>query len=338
MRIWIDIKMPHEPLFFKSFKGFFSKDEFFFTSRDHGEINNLLETYNIDYDCIGNKTQGSFVKRFFGFLQRSLVLAVRVPNFDISLSHMSIWAILASKLRNRKCVVFYDNDQNPLNNYFLRFVDYVFVSKAINNSYLRNCGVKDDSTRQYEGYKEDIYLADYKPDSKFLSNLPFKDFVTVRPENLDALYHKSKINTLVPAILKLFSDNGINTLYLPRTNQEKKFSKGLDNIFVPLKPLNGLDICFYSKVVLTGSGTLAREAALMGIPSVSFYPSKLLSVDKKLISDKRMVHIRKLEEIYKYVDTNYKKSKKLSLSNMDNSKEVQISVFNKLEVILERCR
>ena len=41
-------------------------------------------------------------------------------------------------------------------------------------------------------------------------------------------------------------------------------------IFVPEGPLNGLDVC-YSDAVLTGAGTFAREAAILGTPAISFF-------------------------------------------------------------------
>ena len=66
------------------------------------------------------------------------------------------------------------------------------------------------------------------------------------------------------------------------------------NIFIPVKPMNGLDLCYHAEAVLTGSGTLAREAACLGVPAVSFYPSSLLAVDKSLIDKGWVFHSRQI--------------------------------------------
>jgi len=66
--------------------------------------------------------------------------------------------------------------------------------------------------------------------------------------------------------------------------------------------MNGLDLCYYASAVLTGSGTFAREAACMGNKSVSFFPgNSLLSVDRKLVDEGKILHSRDPHEIVDYV-------------------------------------
>ena len=45
MKIWIDIKNSHEPLFFKSVNSNFPDFQYYFTCRDFAEITDLLENY-----------------------------------------------------------------------------------------------------------------------------------------------------------------------------------------------------------------------------------------------------------------------------------------------------
>ena len=176
MKIWIDIKMPHGPLFFKSFIDYFVNHEFIVTSRNYSEINSLLDKYKISYESIGTKTEGSLFKKRFGFFKRVFDLIVKVPKYDLSLSHMSAWAIYASKIRGKKIIAFYDNDINQDADRFYKHVDYMFVPNAIPESFLISKGLKKSSIHRYEGFKEDIYLANYFPDPDFLTNLPFNNF------------------------------------------------------------------------------------------------------------------------------------------------------------------
>ena len=77
--------------------------------------------------------------------------------------------------------------------------------------------------------------------------------------------------------------------------------KGKD-VFMPESPLNGLDLAYHSFAVLTGSGTMSREAAVMGRPAVSFFPGDaLLSVDESMIGKGWVLHSREPEEIVGYL-------------------------------------
>lgn len=322
--------MPHGPLFFKTFIDYFVDYDFIVSSRDYSEINSLLDKYNIPYKSIGNKPSGNLIKRRFGFFKRVIDLIFKIPNYDISLSHMSAWAIYAAKFRNKKIISFYDNDINHDADRFYKHVDYMFVPKAIPESFLISKGLKKSSIYRYEGFKEDIYLADFNPDPNFLTNLPFTDFVTVRPENFSTNYVDSKKKSLVPELLAAFNDMKTNVLFLPRNSFEASYSKNFTNVHIPPKALNGLDICYHSRAVLTGAGTMGREAARMGIPAVSFFPGDLLSVDKSMISKKLLFHSRNTKEIINYL------SHSSNSFNVTESKKVKKNIFKSLEKIFKK--
>ena len=98
-------------------------------------------------------------------------------------------------------------------------------------------------------------------------------------------------------------------------------------------PLNGLDFVIMQMLVLTGSGTLAREAACMGTTSVSFFPSsKLLSVDQCFVDEGRVLHSRDVDEI---VDYTLKGKKEKNNLNFSSSKKVKNQVISKMIQILD---
>ena len=83
---------------------------------------------------------------------------------------------------------------------------------------------------------------------------------------------------------------------------------GYSNIWYPAHPLSGLDVCYYTKAMLTGAGTFAREAALLGVPAVSFFPSEVfLTVDEVMQEMGIEFKSRNAEEIRNYVKTAEKK-------------------------------
>ncbi|MBI21951.1 MAG: hypothetical protein CL780_06870 [Chloroflexi bacterium] len=334
MKIWIDIKMPHEPLFFSSIIENYDNFTYQITSRDFAEIKSLLEKYNLPFDIIGNRPTGLSAKRKLLFLHRVLRLFVHVKNYDISMSHSSPWAVYTSLLRRKKSIVFYDNETNPINRNVFRFTSFLFTPEAIPKNVLEDLSGRKTKIIQFNGYKEDIYIADYKPDKAFLSKLPFEDFVTIRPENLDVLYLKySQRKTIVPEIIRKLSENSINILYLPRTDFERSLADGFDNVFMPEEALNGLDICYYSSAVLSGSGTIGREASRLGTPAVSFFPGNLLAVDRKLIKDKALYYSRDPSKIIKFINQSGARDR-----NTNQSKKVKEEVMHKLDAILETIK
>ena len=49
-----------------------------------------------------------------------------------------------------------------------------------------------------------IFILDYKVDKHFLEQLPFKDFITIRPENLKAAYVPKDAVTIIPQLFEVF--------------------------------------------------------------------------------------------------------------------------------------
>lgn len=183
---------------------------------------------------------------------------------------------------------------------------------------------------QYHGFKEQVYLADYEPDPDFKNIVPLDDYLLIRPENLKASYVPKNASTLVPELLNRFKEEKI--LYLPRYQEERVYCDKYDNVFMPDNALNGLDACFYSKAVLTGAGTFAREAAMLGVPAVSFFPrDNLLSVDRFLVEHGMMLHTRNIDDIASYIREHVRTDGMVS-----DSKRVQQEVLGFLDEILTR--
>jgi predicted glycosyltransferase len=328
MILWIDImNTSHAHVFNSLISKIGDKNEIIITARNFSETTKLLDGYNRNYIEYG-RHGGSFIKKRVYAICMVLTLIKKVPNFDINLSMGSHTSPFVAKLRSKKTVAIIDNEyflpQHPLLIYL--FDQLILPSYLMDNISLQ-CLKK---SLFFSGFKEDIYIADFRPDPNFLDGLPFDDFITIRPEALQAAYVSKKAKTIVPQLLSGFLKENVNILYLPRYPEDKAYAKGCENVYIPPEPLNGLDVCFYSKAVLTGSGTFAREAACIGTPAVSFFPEKLLAVDQKMVNDGLMFHSRDSEEIVKYVMNS--KRRKVDLSR---SKKVQREVFDILKGILE---
>lgn len=279
MKIWIDItNTPHVNVLLPIIRHLEKSHELIISARDFSETLPLLHQNGINPIILGDHKGKSRINKALGLIGRTFDLYRRIPAFDISLSMGGNYTATISTLRRKPSIVFSDNDIS------FKAPAYRFGSYFIFPSYFKTdllqakYGVKTSQVFKFNGFKEDIYIADFTPDPDFLKQMPFSDFITIRPENLKASYVPQDSRTIVPELFEIFQKE--NILYLPRYAEERDYAKGYTNIFIPDKPLKGLDVCYYTKAMLTGAGTFAREAALLGTPAVSFFPGKIfLTVD-----------------------------------------------------------
>ena len=333
MRIWIDItNTPHVNVLMPIIRHLEKDHELIFTARDFSETLPLLKKNGITPIVYGNYKGKSRVKKMMGLLGRMWTMLFKLPKFDLALSLGGNYTSAIAFLRGKKSIVFSDNDISfkffsfAMGSYFV--FPYYFKYQKVQKKYR----IKDAQIKTFNGFKEDIYIAEFEPDPIFLDQLPFRDFITIRPENLKASYVPKDSTTIVPKLFEVFKDK--NILFLPRYEEEKKYAEGYANVWYPNGPLSGLDVCYYTQAMLTGAGTFAREAALLGVPAVSFFPSPIfLSVDEAMQELGIEFKSRDPQAIRGYVDTAVRKE-----ASTERSKTVQKEVFAIIDGIIEEVK
>lgn len=300
-KIWLDItNTPHVNVLLPIIKEIKKNNTVIITARNFSETIPLLINNGINPIILGKYKGKSRIFKVLGLLNRLAELYFKIPDFDVSISLGGNYTSTISWLRNKKSIIFSDNDLS-FKGLSFRLADYFIFPSYFNDEKVKlKYKISEKRIFKLDGFKEDIYIADYKPDPSFLDNLPFKEFITIRPENLKASYVPKNSKSLIPELFTSLKNE--NILFLPRYQEEKQYAFGYKNIFIPNEPLNGLDVCYYTKVMLTGAGTFAREAALMGTPAISFFPRKeLLSVDRVLVDQKLMIHTRDINLILNHI-------------------------------------
>ena len=337
MNIWVDIINPSHALFFNSLLGDFNSENIFITIRDRAETYGLVKSSGMGGIVVGRDYRGAF-KKSFNTIWRTFRLFSIVEDFDYGLSFENGMSVAVSKLKRKKSILLCDNDLKifqsktsfqDFETKIKSMAEFIIIPKACYKPFKDY--VKDEGrVISYDGFKEDVYIANFDPDPEFKGKLPFDDFVVLRPESLGSFYVDEK-QSLVPDLLKLFEREKVNVVYLPREKEDLDYVKEFD-VYIPRNPLYGLDLCYYADAILTGSGTMAREAACLGRPSVSFFPgNKLLSVDKKLIEENKMLHSRDTEEIVNYVlSEKIRKNKSLNLQRSKNVRKEILKIIYRI--------
>lgn len=309
--VWLDLVSPSHPLFFAGLLPDITDVQFNISVRKKTETAALAKEAGFDFEILGRDFD-NVALRTAGVPLRTIQLAVQAPDADISLSARNAMCVLASRAKGIPSIHFSDNDitayaDTPLvERLFCRFRSYAthhVVPSAFQASELTRWGVDTDRIHTYNGYKEDIYVANFEPDETFTDALPFDRYVVVRPEALGAAY-VDEPETLVPSLLQALRAAGRNVVYLPRRPADRPHAEAYDpdRVYVPDGALNGLQLAWHSDGVLTGSGTMAREAACLGKPAVSFFPGPLLSVDREMVSDGMVFHSRDPDAIVAHLE------------------------------------
>jgi predicted glycosyltransferase len=338
VKIWIDlINTPH-PIFFKSLmKEFHQGHQTYITARDRSETVALARELGMAPKVIGRDFSNRMVKALNHAL-RTIELFIRVPKFDVALAFGGSTSITVAKARIKPSVVFHDNDlifiqatlAGRLETKIMARANHIIIPSAFPVEVLTARGAKAKNIHQFDGYKEDVYIADYEPDPDFPSKLPFSNFVVLRPEALFAAY-VTQTRSIVPELVNSLITNNVNVVYLPRIEADLRHVEPLKDerhLFVPKQALHGLDLCWYAQAVLTGSGTFAREAACLGTTAVSFFPERLLAVDQHLVNKGKMLHSRSIEEIIEYVASSSQRDKGPNLGRCKEVKRQVVSIVN----------
>jgi predicted glycosyltransferase len=162
--------------------------------------------------------------------------------------------------------------------------------------------------RRYDGFKEDVYLADWQPRAgateRLLESLGVSNgevLVVVRPPARDALYHRFD-NELFDALLEhLLSHADARIVLLARTEaQRKEFDArhgGSERVRMPRAALDGATLIAAADLVVSAGGTMNREAAALGVPAATVYAGEWAAIDEELMREGRLRRIRTQADI-----------------------------------------
>src|SRR5215218_3719110 len=216
MRLWIDLaNSPHVPFFKALAKKFTDQGhEIEVTAREFAETIPLAQAAGFTPHVAGVHAGRAVSAKAGSLMSRAWALARWAKNrgFDIAVSHNSYSQILAARALGIKSVTLMDYEHQPANHLAFRLASRIIVPASFPTQRLRRYGAGVGRVRRYHGTKEDVYLADFRPDPLFGAQLwelgvnPDNVLVLMRPPAHDALYHRFQ-NTLFDDALAMLVGN-----------------------------------------------------------------------------------------------------------------------------------
>jgi uncharacterized protein len=223
---------------------------------------------------------------------------------DVALSHNSYAQIIAAKLAGIRAVTAMDFEFQPANHLAFRLADRVLLPEALRSTGVKRQGAKDRKTSYYPGLKEEFYLGDFHPDKRVLDDLAFDGTrerlcVVLRTPPSRAIYHHFG-NPLFEDVLRVVgADPGSLCVVLARHPEQRRAitELGLSSVVLPPSAVDGRSLMYGADLVIGAGGTMTREAALLGVPTVSVFAGPVPAVDWVLIERGLLQRITAAEDI-----------------------------------------
>jgi len=259
---------------------------FLITCRNYDYVVNVLSMYGLSGYCEGEHG-GDVRSKLINGLTRSLRLLDLVKDFDVHVSLTSPEAFRVAFGLGKPSIALTDTAHAyHVNKLTLPLASRVIAPIAIPRrrimAYIPHG--EGGKVKFFNGVFEVMWVYRFKPNWGEVRQLGLRDgedYAVFRFEESKAAYYiyGEQANVAIKAINMLLK-GGLKVIVFPRYPDQRRLvenkfqdelSKGL--VIIPSKPVDGLQLAHYSRIVVTGGSTFAVEAALLGVPSVSYFPT-----------------------------------------------------------------
>ncbi len=294
MRIWFDLSnSPHINFFYALIKELEEDHEVIITCRPLANTIDLLDLYKLPYQIIGKHYGAKLVHKLIGYPIRVIQLYnfLRKRKPDVAISHSSFHSPIVSKLLGCRSIYLNDNEHAMGNIPAFLAATQIMIPEFLDIKSVKKQGASSKKIIQYPGVKEGIYLWNIDL-LKFSSKAQeqCKKSVFIRPEPWTAQYYTGGLNFMDELIKGLLEKTQV--VLLPRGNEQAKHyrSAKFAGLCILEKSISLPEIASACKLFIGAGGTMTREMAVLGIPTISVYQDNLLDVDKYLITREQMIH------------------------------------------------
>jgi hypothetical protein len=306
-KIWIDLdNTPHVPFFEPIMEELQTRGfPVLVTARDAFQVCELADASGLRYHKAGRHHGRNRLAKGMGLFLRAVQLwpIVRKEQPALGLSHGSRAQIILCNLLGLPTLLMEDYEHAaypPLMRPSWGLLPDVISGEAW-------C-LKKERIRHYPGLKEDVYAWKLEPDPAILASLGIAEgdlVVTVRPPATEAHYHNPESERLLDRLMtRLGQTPRARTVLLPRNQRQADLLRSRwpgwfedGKTVIPSKALNGLNLIWHSDLVVSGGGTMNREAAALGVPVYSIFRGPTGAVDRHLEETGRLVFIQTPDDV-----------------------------------------
>jgi len=308
--VWIDLdNSPHVPFFLPIMEELRNQGvEIVLTARNTYQVCDLLDFFNLRCKVVGRHYGKNKLLKAMGNTLRAFQLAPMAARSqpDLAVSHGSRAQVLVGRALQIPTVMMQDYEHSTRTGFLEP--DWTFTPEVVPNDAMSR---HPERVLKYPGLKEDVYVPGFRPDPSILQQLGiFREelVVTLRPPATEAHYHNPESDILFAETLKFLDRPQVKTVTLPRSQKQEHALRsewaGLiasGRMVIPDGAVNGLNLIWFSDLVISGGGTMNREAAALGTPVYSIFRGKIGAVDDYLANRGRLTLIESVGDIPKKI-------------------------------------
>src|SRR6266436_7067337 len=306
-KIWIDLdNSPHVPFFVPIIEELRKRNySVVVTARDCFQVRELADFFHLNYKLIGHHSGKGKIRKVAGLCFRALQLIPTIlrEKPDLAVSHCSRSQLIASAL----CRIpsFFLGDYEFATGWIFIYPTWHMRPEVIPDG---NLPWSPSRNLKYPGIKEDVYVPRFVPNQSIRPQLGLREqdvVVTMRPPASESHYHNPQSEELFEAAVEYLSKKPeLKLVALPRNEKQamylrehwpELFSNG--KMRIPEKVVDGLNLIWHSDLVISGGGTMNREAASLNVPVYSIFRGKIGAVDQYLSKTGRLALLQSVEDL-----------------------------------------
>ena len=341
LKIWFDILTPKQLLFFEPMvKKLRKNNQILCTSRNYREVVGLAKIKNMRLVLVGKHGGAEKSDKLKASLRRMYYLSTRIERFapDLTISFCSPEAARISYGLGIKHIAFTDAPHaEAVMRLSIPLVQRLLVPWVIPKKEFVKYGISKKAIIQYRAIDAAVVIRG-KPRKYSRSDfcLKNKKTILIRAEESQAAYISNKknvVNHIIREIAEKFSNH--NVVILGRySSQINWFKKEFGNkVIVIDRVVDGNGLLQFVDVFIGSGGTMTAEAALLGIPTIS-YDAVPNHIEKYLVRNGLVIREEsptKIVEIVKRIlksdyIKNRKKVKKILNSMEDPSSKLTAAI------------
>jgi predicted glycosyltransferase len=308
LRIWIDFSNSPHPLLFGPVISRLHSDghEVLITARDNAQTVELARRRWPEVVVIGGPSPKGRRAKAKAIADRVLALRrwAKAERPALALSHNSYSQVVAARLTGIPSVTAMDFEHQPANHLAFRLATAVLLPEALRATGVRSQGAAPGKTRFYPGLKEELYLADFEPDAQILERIgitrdPGTALVVARPAPDLATYHQFENPLFLECVKSVLRDPRAVVVALPRHDAQRHALRELGGgrCIVPERAVDSRSLMTQADLLIGAGGTMTREAALMGVRTVSLFAGRQPAVDRWLVENGMMQVLTSVDEL-----------------------------------------
>ena len=309
-KIWIDLEnSPHVPFFKPIIEKLQERGHsIVLTARDCFQVCELADLFELQYKKIGRHYGKHTLAKLAGLGIRVVQLSPLVlrEKPDLALSHGSRSLFLLSSLLRIPTLTIFDYEYSRWVSFFKP--TWVMAPEVMPEQAADTVGIARDRLLRYPGIKEDVYAPNFRPDPQTRQRLGLSEgdlVITIRPPANEAHYHNPESEILLDEVFAYLGQRPeAKAVLVPRTPKQgtelqqrwpQLFASR--QVFIPQQVVNGLDLIWASDLVISGGGTMNREAAALHVPVYSIFRGRIGAVDRYLQNTGRLTLLESPDDV-----------------------------------------